>query len=61
MPSRPLWPLLTVVTIAALLISWLRFSGEALWPTEIMSFAMRWVFIAAFAMFGRAIFSRRSL
>ncbi|WP_375194873.1 hypothetical protein [Sphingobium sp.] len=57
---RTLWPLLTAVTIAALAISYWRAPDDAALATLAALFAMRWIFIAAFAMFGRAIFNRRS-
>jgi polyferredoxin len=57
---RPIWPLLSAVTIAALAISYLRAPEDTALPSLAALFAMRWIFIAAFAMFGRAIFSRRS-
>ena len=58
MPDRPIWPLLSAVTLSALAISYIRRTGAPLWPTEAVLFMVRWLFIAAFAMFARAI--RRS-
>jgi hypothetical protein len=58
MHSRPIWPLLALVTLASLALSLARYTGQPVWPAEVLAFAFRWAFIAAFAMFGRAIFRR---
>jgi len=50
--------MLALVTIAALAISITRYAGHPIWPREVLTFCFRWMFIAAFAMFGRAIFIR---
>lgn len=60
MHSRPIWLLLALVTLSALTLSIARFGGHPVWPTEVLAFGFRWAFIAAFAMFGRAVFHRRS-
>ena len=60
MCPRPSWPLLALVTFAALAITIVRHNGYPIWPTEVLAFSLRWAFIAAFAMFGRAIFTRSS-
>lgn len=60
MDSRPIWPLLVLVTAAALALSIFRYAGHPIWPTEVLTFGFRWMFIAAFAMFGRAVLRRRS-
>lgn len=55
-PDRPIWPLLSAVTLAAAIISYIRSTGAAPVGMEVALFAVRWLGIAAFALLGRLLF-----
>lgn len=58
--QRPLWPMLTAVTLAAVLLYVFRERGNGPFIQELGVFVGTWLCIALFALFGRAIFRRRA-
>lgn len=58
---RPVWPLLTAVTLAAILLYVFRERGDGPFIHELGVFAGTWLCIALFALLGRAIFRRRAV
>ena len=58
--QRPLWPLLTAVTLAAVILYVVRERGDGPLMHELGVFSGTWLCIAAFALLGRAIFRRRT-
>ena len=56
---RPLWPLLTTVTLASVILYVVRERGDRPWPIELGVFVGTWVCMALFALLGRALFRRR--
>ena len=56
---RPLWPLMTAVTLAAMMLYISREQREVAWAQELGVFVGSWVCIALFAMLGRVLFRRR--
>ena len=59
--QRPLAPMLTIVTLAAILLYVFRERGDGPFIHELGVFAGTWLCIALFALLGRAIFRRRAV
>ena len=55
-----MWPMLTAVTLAAVLLYVFRERGNGPFIQELGVFVGTWLCIALFALFGRAIFRRRA-
>lgn len=58
-PAQPTWPLLTTVTLAAVILYVSRVRGDRPWVQELGVFLASWICIALFAMLGRALSRRR--